>query len=63
MKNRIGVYICHCGSNISDYVDVEKVREEAEKVPGVVVARTTRIACADSAQKEIIQDIKDQQMD
>jgi len=63
MKNRIGVYICHCGSNISDYVDVEKVREEAEKVPGVVLARTTMFACADSAQKEIIQDIKDQQLD
>ena len=23
MKERIGVYICHCGGNISDYVDVD----------------------------------------
>ena len=28
MKEKIGVYICHCGGNIADYVDVKKVREE-----------------------------------
>ena len=63
MKNRIGVYICHCGSNISDYVDVEKVREAAEKESGVVLAKTTMFACADSAQKEIIEDIREQELD
>ena len=26
-QRRIGVYICHCGGNISDYVDVDAVRE------------------------------------
>ena len=30
-KKRIGVYICHCGGNISDYVDVAQVRELAGK--------------------------------
>jgi len=30
MEKRIGVYICHCGGNISDYVDVEKVRQSVE---------------------------------
>ncbi len=63
MKNRIGVYICQCGSNISDYVDVEKVREAVEKESGVVLAKTTMFACADSAQKEIIEDIQQQKMD
>ena len=63
MKNRIGVYICHCGSNISDYVDVEKVREAVEQEAGVVLARTTMFACADSAQKEIIEDIQQQKLD
>ena len=24
MDRRIGVYICYCGGNISDYVDVER---------------------------------------
>ncbi len=63
MKNRIGVYVCQCGSNISDYVDVEKVREAVEQESGVVLAKTTMFACADSAQKEIIEDIQQQKMD
>ena len=35
---RIGVYICHCGGNISDTVDVEKVRETVAKFKGVEAA-------------------------
>jgi heterodisulfide reductase subunit A len=32
MKKKIGVYICHCGGNISDYVNVEEVRKAVEKL-------------------------------
>jgi len=32
---RIGVFVCHCGKNIANYVDVEKVTKEAEKLPNV----------------------------
>lgn len=35
---RIGVFICHCGGNISQVVDVNRVRDEASKLNGVVVA-------------------------
>lgn len=63
MKNRIGVYICHCGSNISDYVDVEKVNEVAAKENGVILSKTCMFACADSTQKEIVEDIKEQKLD
>ncbi|NOQ27351.1 MAG: FAD-dependent oxidoreductase [Bacteroidales bacterium] len=63
MKNKIGVYICMCGSNISDYVDVEKVKAVAEKIDGVHVAKTTMFACADSTQQEIENDIKEQNLD
>ena len=58
MKNKIGVYICQCGSNISDYVDVEKVKEIVAKEAGVNLAKTTMFACADSTQQEMINDIK-----
>jgi len=61
-ERRIGVYICYCGGNISDYVDVEKVREVVKDEPGVVVAKTTMFACSDSAQQEIIEDIKTQKL-
>jgi len=63
MRNRIAVYICHCGSNISDYVDVEKVREAAAEEEGVVLARTTMFACSDSAQSEMIEDIRKNEID
>jgi len=63
MKNKIGVYVCMCGSNISDYVDVEKVKEAALKVEGVELAKTTMFACADSTQQEIANDIKEQKLD
>ncbi|MCD6092090.1 MAG: CoB--CoM heterodisulfide reductase iron-sulfur subunit A family protein [Bacteroidales bacterium] len=63
MKNKIGVYVCHCGGNISDYVDVEKVRKAVENDEGVYLAKTTMFACADSNQKEMVDDIKDQGLD
>lgn len=59
MNARIGVYICHCGGNISDYVDVERVREAIEREEGVVVAKTTMFVCSEAAQKEIIEDVKE----
>jgi heterodisulfide reductase subunit A len=63
MKEKIGVYICHCGGNIADYVDVEKTRTIVEKEAGVVLAKDTMFACADSAQKEIVEDIKTKNID
>ena len=58
MKKKIGVYVCHCGGNISDYVDVEKVREAIESEGGVMLAKTTMFACSDSNQKDMVDDIK-----
>ena len=60
---RIGAFICHCGGNISDYVDVEKVRAEMEREHGVVVAKTFQFACSDAAQQEMEQIIRDQHLD
>ena len=63
MKNKIGVYICQCGSNISDYVDVEKVREAVSTEEVVFLSKTTMFACADSTQKEIAEDIETKNLD
>ena len=63
MKQKIGVYVCHCGGNIADYVDVLKVVEEVKSQPGVVIAKNTLFACADSAQKEMVADIQANQLD
>ena len=63
MKERIGVYICHCGGNISDYVDVEKVRQAVEHETGVVMAKTTLFACSDSNQNDMVEDIHTHNLD
>ncbi len=61
-ERKIGVYICHCGGNISDYVDVERVRSAAAE-PGVAVAKTALFACSDATQQEMVQDIREQGLD
>jgi len=63
MNKNIGVYICHCGGNISDYVDVEKVRQSIEKEAGVMLAKTTLFACGDANQIEMVEDIKKNNLD
>jgi heterodisulfide reductase subunit A len=55
---RIGVYICHCGTNIAGVIDPAEVAEWASHLPGVVRATDTLYACADSGQSLIKEDIK-----
>ncbi len=56
---RIGVYICHCGSNIASKVDVEKVRDFASSLDYVVIARDYKFMCSNPGQELIIKDIKE----
>lgn len=62
-ERKVGVYICHCGGNISDYVDVETVKKSVEKELGVTVAKTSMFTCSDASQQEIIKDIKENNLD
>ncbi len=43
---RIGVFVCHCGGNISNVVDVERVAQEIGKLPGVALSTTNRYMCS-----------------
>jgi len=63
MKQRIGVYICHCGGNISDYVDVESISKAVRNEDIVIISKDVMFACADSNQKEMINDIRDNNLD
>ena len=56
-ERRIGVYICHCGNNIAGTVDVEAVKEFAQTLPGVVVARNYKFMCSEPGQELIKSDI------
>jgi heterodisulfide reductase subunit A len=60
---KIGVYVCQCGGNIGDYVDVDKVVEEIKGDDDVVVARSAMFTCSDATQQEIVQDAQEQGLD
>jgi heterodisulfide reductase subunit A len=62
-KRRIGVYVCHCGGNISDHVNVKEVAETLLKEAEVEVTRTHLFACSDASQQEMIDEIKEKNLD
>ena len=62
-KRRIGVYVCHCGGNISDHVEVEKVVEGVRNEPGVAVAKTHMFTCSDASQQQMIDEIVAEKLD
>ncbi|MEM0452934.1 MAG: CoB--CoM heterodisulfide reductase iron-sulfur subunit A family protein [Nitrososphaerota archaeon] len=59
MDPRIGVYICHCGLNIAQTVDVKKVGEYVKNLKNVVVVRDYPYMCSDPGQELIKNDIKE----
>lgn len=59
---RIGVFICHCGENISATVDVVKVAAEAAKIPGVVHSVEYKYMCSDPGQQLIKNAIKEKSL-
>jgi heterodisulfide reductase subunit A len=56
---RIGVYVCHCGSNIAGTVDCAAVAAYALSLPGVVHTRDQGYTCSEPGQAQIKQDIRE----
>jgi heterodisulfide reductase subunit A len=54
---RVGVFICHCGSNIASVVDVERVVRRTRELPYVIVAENNTYTCADDTQKHLKEQI------
>jgi len=50
MEARVGVFVCHCGTNIAGMVDVGRVVEAARSLPGVVHAEDYKFMCSDPGQ-------------
>ncbi len=56
---KIGVFICHCGENISATVDCEKVSQLAADLPGVAFSTDYKYMCSDPGQTKIKEAIKE----
>jgi heterodisulfide reductase subunit A len=59
MSEKVGVYICHCGTNIAGVVDVKEVTRWASLQPNVAIAREYKFMCSSLGQELIISDIKE----
>jgi len=57
-QKRIGVYVCHCGTNIAHTVNVNEVVEFAKKLPGVALVKDYKYMCSDPGQEMIKEDVK-----
>ncbi len=62
-KKRIGLFVCHCGVNISSVVDVERVAKELESYPGVAFSTHYVYMCSDPGQTTILETIKKEKLD
>ena len=56
---RVGVFVCHCGSNIAGTVDVPRVVEYSRTLPTVVYAQDQKFSCAGNTQAEIVERIRE----
>jgi len=59
---RIGVFVCHCGSNIGATVDVNKVVESLGREPGVVHAEDYPYMCSEAGQRKIQEAIAEKKL-
>lgn len=60
---RIGIFVCHCGTNIAGTIDIARVIEEIQKFPEVVCALDYKYMCSDPGQQLIRDHIRDDKLD
>jgi heterodisulfide reductase subunit A-like polyferredoxin len=63
LQPRIGVYVCHCGLNIAQTVDCQKVAQIASQFDGVIVSKDVGYACSEPGQQQIKDDILEHELD
>ncbi len=56
---RVGVFVCRCGTNIAGTVDCEAVADDVRNVSGVVVSKTNLYTCSEPGQNEIVEAVKE----
>jgi heterodisulfide reductase subunit A len=59
---RIGVFLCHCGSNIAGYLNMEELAEFSEKLPHVTFVQRNLYTCSEGGINEIKKGIKEQNL-
>jgi heterodisulfide reductase subunit A len=60
---RIGIFVCECGGNIGDVVDVKSVVDTVKNWPDVAVAKYHKYLCSKPAQELILDSVKKENLD
>ncbi|GAG08614.1 unnamed protein product, partial [marine sediment metagenome] len=60
MKRKIGVYVCECGPNIAEKVDIDKVLSAVSSLDDVAVAERYKLLCSADGKKFLEEQIKKQ---
>ena len=60
---RIGIFVCECGGNIGDVIDVKAVVDAVKNWENVVIAKQNRYLCSKPAQEMILEAIKKNNLD
>ncbi|MCP5099686.1 MAG: FAD-dependent oxidoreductase, partial [Chloroflexi bacterium] len=61
-ESRVGVFVCHCGSNIAGFVDVTAVADHATTLPHVTHAETNLYTCSQDSIKHIAEVVKERNL-
>lgn len=61
--SRIGVFLCHCGSNIAATIDIAQVAEEARSFPNVVFVDENKYTCSEPGQQSVKDAIEEHNLD
>jgi len=59
---RIGVFVCHCGTNIAGYLDVERLVKFSASLPDVVYSDHPMYTCAQDSQKKMVEVIREHKL-
>jgi len=60
---RTGVFVCSCGPNIGDKIDIEKIAAEVSGIEGVVLAETYGLLCSPDGKKYLAEKIAENRLD
>ncbi len=60
---RTGVFVCSCGPNIGDRIDIEKIAKEVSEIEGVVLSETYGLLCSPDGKKYLADKITGNSLD
>jgi heterodisulfide reductase subunit A2 len=62
MNGKIGVYICECGPNIKDRIDIDKVIEAVSGIEGIKTVKRYSLLCSNDGKKFLEEDLKKEEL-